>query len=288
MEYNYVEVNKAFMPTRGIGYHPLAKIETRMLSMGDVKLLSMMTDENMKGIYKELLRRCCRFTNMSIDDLYLADRDFLLFWIRSGSFVSNSGYSLDMKHCPHCDKAADITIKLEDFELDFAKKISDRLTISGLTIDLTLPKIDDEPVRLKDLELSDILTYTNLLQLLGSVEACAQFLLTLDAASYLLLLKKIRKFRCGISDKLTLQCPICRQSFDTKLRLTDKDLMAQIPIDHILKLVIGICKYCNFQISDDMLYAEVEIMRKIVEEMSNEEKKEMDKANGVETLTNFR
>ena len=288
MEYNYVEVNKAFMPTQGIGYHPAAKIETRLLSIGDVKLLSMMTEDNMRGIYKEIIKRCCRFTNMTIDDLYLADRDFLLFWIRSGSFVSNSGYSLKMDACPHCGKRSDVQVKLDDFELDFASAMTDSIVVNGELVTFHHPKINDQRIALNDLELSDVLTYTNLLEIFGDVRSCAQFLLSLDARSYLKLLHKTRKFRCGIRDELNLTCPICRNVFTTRMRLAEHDLMAQIPIDHILKLILGICKYSNFQITDDMLYAEVELMRNIVEEMSREEQKELDKANGIETLSNFR
>ena len=90
MEYNYVEVNKEYFPTYCVGYATNAKIETRMLTVNDVKLISMINEHNVSSIMKELIRRCCRFTNMTIDDLYLADRDFLIFWLRSGSFISRN------------------------------------------------------------------------------------------------------------------------------------------------------------------------------------------------------
>lgn len=288
MEYNYVEVNKEYMPTKCMGYNPNAKIETRLLSIGDIKLLSMMTPETQTQIYKELIRRCCRFTNMQLEDLYLADRDFLLFWIRSGSFAQANGFTLSALTCPHCNHTDSIQLQLDAFDLNFAKCITKTIKLNNIDVTFTLPKINDTLVSLKDKEIEDIINYTDLMSSFRSMQECITFLLTLDGFTYLHFVNTLRHFKCGISDKVTITCPKCKRQTQISLPLRESDLMPKIPIEDILQLIISVCKYCGLQINDDMLYVEVELMRVIIENMIKEEQKAYDSANGMETLTNRR
>lgn len=288
MEYNYIEVSKDYMPTKGIGYDPNAKIEARLLTIGDIKLLSMITPETQTQIYKEILRRCCRFTNMTLDELYLADRDFLLFWIRSGSFARANGFVLSSFECPYCKHTNDVQLQLEAFDLDFAKCMTKTIKLRNVDVTFTLPKINDKLVSLKDKEIESIINYTDLMSTFKSVQECAKFLLTLDGFTYLKFINTLRHFKCGIKDEVTFECPSCKKQIKANLPLKESDLMPRIPIEDILQLIISICKYCNFQISDDMIYVEVELMRVIVENMLKEEQKAYESANGFETLTNYR
>ena len=72
MDYNYVEVDKEFFPTRCKNYDKNVKIEVRMLTVGDAKLLAMIDENNSSNILYQILKRCTRLTNLKLDDMYIA------------------------------------------------------------------------------------------------------------------------------------------------------------------------------------------------------------------------
>ena len=81
MDYNYIEIPKTNFPTLCSDYPEDAKIEVRMFTVADIKLISRVNEFNLKYIIDELLHRCCRFTNMTYNDLYIADRDYILMFL---------------------------------------------------------------------------------------------------------------------------------------------------------------------------------------------------------------
>lgn len=288
MEYNYVEVNKSFFPTKCVDYPADAKIETRMFTVSDVKLIGMMDANNVQDIVKELLRRCCRLTNLTIDDLYLADRDYLLFWLRSGSFISQNGYTFKVEACQHCNQPITVNMSLNDLELDFATITHQTKTIHDVDIEFRLPRVKDKQYKLQDVELSKILNHTNLVEIYGDVKSALTEILSWDAYSYVMLNNIVDSMHCGIKEEFYTTCPKCKQPILITWHFNDTDVLNKIDLKILLTNIVNIAKYSHYQITDDMLYAEVELIAQIVSEMIDADNKSMEQSQGYETFTNRR
>ena len=144
MEYNYIEVDKEFFPTRCKNYSPNAKIEVRMLTVGDAKLLAKIDENNSSQILYTILQRCTRLTNLKLDDLYLADRDYLLFYLRSCSFLkTDEAFKFKIKACESCKQPATFDINLSDLQLDTLDEFERQFKVFDKIIIIRPPRIRD-------------------------------------------------------------------------------------------------------------------------------------------------
>ena len=281
MDYNYVEVDKEFFPTRCKNYDKNVKIEVRMLTVGDAKLLAMIDENNSSNILYQILKRCTRLTNLKLDDMYIADRDYLLFYLRSCSFMkSDQAFKFKIRSCDNCKQPASFDIRLDDLQLDTLDVFEKQFKVFDNIIIIRPPKIRDMQYKLKDAELSRLLTYTNLVEVFGSVEAAITNVLQMDAKSYVLLNNYVDAMKCGIREELQVVCPNCGHLINLKWSFTELDLLGTIDIRILLKSILSIAKYTSYQVSDDLLYIEYQMMDQIVAQMMTEENKAYEKANG--------
>ena len=281
MEYNYIEVDREFFPTRCKNYAPDAKIEVRMLTVGDVKLLAMIDENNSSQILYTILQRCTRLTNMKLDEMYLADRDYLLFYLRSCSFMkTDQAFKFKIKACEACKQPATFDINLSDLQLDTLDVFEKQFKVFDNIITIRPPRIRDVQYKLKDAELSRLLTYTNLVEVFGTVEEAITNVLQLDAMSYVLLINHVNAMKCGIREELPVTCPNCGHELLLKWSFNEVDLLGTIDIRLLLKSILSIAKYTNYQVSDDLLYIEYQMMDQIVAQMMTDENKAYEKANG--------
>lgn len=281
MDYTYVEVNKEFFPTRCLDYDENVKIEVRMLTVGDAKLLAMIDENNASHVLYQILQRCTRLTNLKLDDMYIADRDYLLFYIRSGSFTNaDNAFKFKINKCENCGHAATFDINLADLQLDNLSVFEQHFDLNGKDIIIRLPRVKDVQYKLKDAELAKLLTYTNLVEVFGTVEEAITQVLQLDAYNYVLLNNLVASMKCGIREELQVNCPECGHDMILKWKFAETDLLGTIDIRILLKSILSISKYTHYQIQDDLLYAEYQLMDQIVAQMISEENKAYEKANG--------
>lgn len=281
MNYNYVEVDKEFFPTHCKNYDENVKIEVRMLTVGDAKLLAMIDENNSSNILYQILKRCTRLTNLKLDDMYIADRDYLLFYLRSCSFMkTDQAFKFKIKSCDNCKQPASFDIRLDDLQLDTLDVFEKHFKVFDNIIIIRPPKVRDVQYKLKDAELSRLLTYTNLVEVFGSVEAAITNVLQLDAKNYVLLNNYVDSMKCGIREELLVECPNCGHQINLKWNFTELDLLGTIDIRILLKSILSIAKYTSYQVNDDLLYIEYQMMDQIVAQMMTEENKAYEKANG--------
>ena len=109
---------------------------------------------------------------ITVDELYVADRDYLLFYIRSGSFVAaDNAFKFKIDNCANCGNPATFDIRLDNIQLDEIKSFSKKFVIFGKEIEIRPPRMSDKQYNLKDLELTRLLNYTNIAEVFGSVES---------------------------------------------------------------------------------------------------------------------
>ena len=204
MDYNYIEIPKSNFPTLCSDYPEDAKIEVRMFTVADIKLISRVNEFNLKYIIDELLHRCCRFTNMTYDDLYIADRDYILMFLKSGSFITANGFDIKLDKCAHCNEPITISLAIKDLELDVCTETRKIINVNGIEIKCQLPKVGQKLVKFKDIELEKIINYTNLAEIFGGVNEAISTILAWNAYDYVQLANAVNEMKCGLKEELEI------------------------------------------------------------------------------------
>jgi hypothetical protein len=136
---NYWEVTG--LPTGGKLYPEGTKIVARPLKVLEVKKLTSINEYNAESVITDILRKCVR--GISVDDIYLNDKVFILFWLRANSFRNNS-YVVDFE-CPKCEKESTYHFEINNIQIKSVENFEKDLILdSGDAISLKFLKIKDE------------------------------------------------------------------------------------------------------------------------------------------------
>lgn len=247
----------------------------------------MLDENNARHILDQIVKRCIKFTNLSFNDLYVADRDYLIFYIRSGSFVAaDNAFKFKIEKCENCGQPATFDIKLSELQLDEISSFSVQTKVFDKPVTVRPPKTCDPVYNLKDLELSRMLNYSNLVGVFGSAELACATVLQLDAYSYVRLVSLVNEMKCGIQEELPVTCQHCGHTINLKWHFDEQDLLGKIDIRNLLRSILSIAKYTNYQVTDDTLYSEYQMIEQITAKMIAEENKAYEQANGMTTLLN--
>ena len=284
MDYNYIEIPKSNFPTLCSDYAEDSKIEVRMFTVADMKLISRVNENNLSYIIDELMHRCCKFTNITYEDLYIADRDYILMFLKSGSFVTSNGFDIKLDNCTQCHEPITISLKIAELELDTCTQTKKIIEVNGYEIKCQLPKVHQKLVKLKDLELEKILNYTNIIEIFGGVNEAVGNILSWSAYDYVKLANAVLEMKCGLKEELETFCPKCHAPITIQWHFTESDLLNRVPLEQLLENILSISKYANYQIDDSMAYGEVEVMCQVVNKMIEEDNKAMNESEGQQTL----
>src|SRR5574344_734335 len=262
MDYNYIEIPRTNFPTLCSDYPNDSKIEVRMFTVADIKLISRVNEYNLEYIIDELMQRCCKFTNMSYKDLYIADRDYILMFLKSGSFITANGFDIKLDKCVHCNEPITISLGIKDLELD----------------------VCTETRKIIDIELEKIINYTNIAEIFGGVNEALSTILSWNAYDYVKVANAVNEMRCGLKEELETICPICHEPITIRWHFLETDLLNKIPLEQLFENILSISKYANFQIDDSLAYGEVEIMCQVVNKMIEEDNKALNESEGQQTI----
>lgn len=112
-EGNYHEITD--LPSRFKFYPTGTRIFGRPLKVSEIKKLTSMDENNYNQIIKEVLSSCIK--GIEIDDIYNADKLYLIFWLRANTY-KNSNF-VSTYTCEHCKRKTDYTINMDMFEIDY-------------------------------------------------------------------------------------------------------------------------------------------------------------------------
>lgn len=101
-----------YLPTKYKLYSKGTLIKARALKILEVKMLSSLNESNANYVINDVLRRCIR--GIELEDLYVADKIYLLYFLRANTF-KDSSYKVEFQ-CPKCEKSSNY-----NFELDVLK-----------------------------------------------------------------------------------------------------------------------------------------------------------------------
>ena len=268
--YNYWEIDLNEMPSRGALYPKNTKIKLRSLSVLEIKLLATLTEKNSTNICNELLSKCLILENLPIEKLTLADRMFLIFWIRLNSFISSNGFIVNIPECSNCKSKIEHNIKLLDLNfkyLDHPLKKSVFLPDLAVKIPLRVPLYNDSKIKTDDdLEMVSLWIDTD-----NTLEEKYNFLSNLTAFDYITLKNAIDYNYFGVIDELEIECPNCKMKHPVKIVINDNNLFNAINLMDVLETITRIAKYANLQITNDWSWIEVEVEQQIINKMVKEE-----------------
>lgn len=281
---NYWKLVKDEIPSRGMFYQDSAIIKIRPLNVQEIKYLSTLNEMNSTDVINEILEKCCIFKNMVFEDLLLADREYLIFWLRANSFQNNNGYELNLV-CDNCLENYRQHITLAEFPVERYDETKGERTVTlqdcGLSIKLRHPTIKDLKRTASDPEIEKIMRF---LELEASNEQLELIIGNLSALDYSILKNNVDEMFIGFSRIISSVCPVCGAIKHYNIELTDSGLFGIVDIGEVLETILRICKYTNYQVPDTAPWWEVETQQQIVNKMQQEEKAEFDKQNGKTTI----
>lgn len=282
-KYNYWNIPLNELPTRGMFYPKDTKIKMRSMSVLDVKFLATYRPELATEVCNELLFKCSYLENIKLEDLYLPDRIYLIFWIRNNSFTNGSSYVFDIKSCQHCTKPYKAEVRLSDFKIKYLDDMYANtvyLSDFNVTMPLTIPKFSDSLYKPKN-EFEEMALWLDLN--IDYKEKC-KIVENMSGLDYASLYNTVTNNFCGFEDEFQIYCPHCGGATPVKVSLTDDNLFTHFPLPNILERIARICKYAHLQITNDWAWPEVEIMEQIINKIYKEEEAEYNKNNN--TMTN--
>lgn len=281
---NYWKLIKEEIPSKGKFYSPNAVIKIRPLNVQEVKYLSTLNPQNATDVINEIVEKCTIFKNMEFEDLLLADREYLIFWLRANSFQKNNGYELNLI-CDKCGENYQQSIHLAEFPVElYDDKKAERdilLPDCGLNVRLKHPTMKDLSRTNEDPVIENFMRHLDI----GATNEQLEMLLThLSAMDYSILKNNVDEMFIGFSRKVASVCPKCGDVKYYNIELTDNGLFGIVNIGDVLETILRICKYTNYQIPESAPWWEVETQQVIVNKMIEEEKQEMDRHDGKTTI----
>lgn len=273
--FNYWNITLTELPTHGWFYNQNVVIKARSLSLLEVKLLATLNPENATAVCNEILSKCLYLENIKLEELLLADREYLIFWIRLNSFTQSSGYSIDINECQHCHEKFTAKISLNEFDVRYIKQIHENVYLPDLNIkiDLKMPMFNDSGLISVD-EINELALW---LDTNNTQEDKIRFIETLSALDFIALKNCIDDMKCGIKHELDIECPLCHSINKIGMILNDESLFGSVNLLNILETITRIAKYSNIQITNDWTWPEVEAEQLIINKMIQEENEANDK-----------
>ncbi len=99
------------LPSKTLLYPNGVKFLGRPLNVLEVKKLSSMNESNADFIVNETITKCIKTEGLSVDDIAVSDKAFILYWLRANTY-KNSGFMINYT-CPHCEKEAEYKFSLD-------------------------------------------------------------------------------------------------------------------------------------------------------------------------------
>lgn len=268
--FNYWEIYTEELPSRGIFYKKDARIRVRTMSVLEVKFLATYMEATATRICNEILNKCTILENLTLDELLLPDRDYIIFWIRLNTFNTSNGFTITIPHCSTCKAEIVENLSLTQFKhkyLDNGFEPNVYLPDLQMEIPIRIPTYNDSIYNVEN-ELEDVALH---LDTDNTFEEKTKFVSMLSALDYVYLKEHIEKNNCGIIDEVPIYCPDCGTEHIVKVHINDLNIFTHFELRDILEKITQIAKYSNLTITNEWSWVEVELEMQIINNMIQEE-----------------
>lgn len=189
----------------------------------DVKLLSSLNANNYNEIINEVLSRT--ITGIPIEDLLVADKLYLIFWIRANTY-KDSGYKIEYS-CGNCENENTAEVSLADFQIkylndNYSEDKELTLKISNDVITFHQPRVKEELRTENCIKQNprtsfneDILNVASLISTINServsLSSIYDFLIALEPSDYAYIESYIKHCDFGLDPFVKTTCRHCRE-----------------------------------------------------------------------------
>lgn len=283
MESNYWLIPNEDLPSLCKLYNENTKIYCKMLSVMDLKYLSTINEENAEHITNGILEHCLKLEGITYEDLLLADREYLLFWLRINSFSKNNTFENEI-FCQKCQTTFKYNINFSQFEIYHLTIMPHTLDLPdcGVKLYLSYPTVRELKRKNDDAEIQTFLRHLRFTEY--DDDLIVNFLKGLSAFDYTVLKNAIDEMAIGFDKELKIYCPRCNAEHIYKVEIDENGVLGKINVMEIMEAILKICKYTNFQIPDNMPWWEVEVAQEVTNKIALEEQQELDRQHGKMTL----
>jgi len=212
------------LPSRGKLYPEGTVIRARPLKVIEIKKLSSLSEDTANYVINDILRSATR--GIDIADLYIADKIFLIFWLRSQSF-KDPNYVVDYT-CQNCGNDSsyhfdvdtlNITKLSDDFNPNVKLPNGDEVVIDYLTVKDELASSTfagkfDAMLTNDDIEVDEDLL--SLSYIIRSVNGKALidydrylYVYNMSPEQYSYLISYVKEFSIGVSPVISAKCEKC-------------------------------------------------------------------------------
>jgi len=211
------------LPSKGRLYPKGTEILGRPLKVIEVKKLSGLNENNADYIINDILKRTIK--GVSLDDMFIADKLFIVFWLRANTF-RESGYVVDFT-CSKCEKESKFHFELDNLEIQYLDdefnpnnilklKNKDTIKINFLTVGDTM-KIN-RFVEINSNTISDIdeelLGLAAMIQSINGEENNSllskyNYVLGMEPTDFAYISSYIEKYGMGIKPYVNVKCTNC-------------------------------------------------------------------------------
>jgi len=221
---NYYDIDT--LPTGYKLYPEGTKIVARPLKVLEIKKLTAITEYNADSIINDVLRKCIR--GIDINDLYVADKLYILFWLRANSFRDNK-YTVDFV-CDKCHKDSTYHFHIGNVNIDRIKPTYDPKKVieldSGDGVTIKYLTLKDEVMRSsfrdkyydiiresgEDVD-DEVLSIAFMINTINGKEYDPlekyEYVIDLDPQDYSTIVTYIEENSMGIKTYLTVKCELC-------------------------------------------------------------------------------
>ena len=269
--HNYLEIKMDELPSRGKAYSKAAQIRGHFLTIADVKFISLITPENASPIIDSVLRRCFKFKNLPYESLLLCDRQYLIFWLRANSYLTENGYQISIKKCSCCGQSYTGNIGLDDININYLEHGIEPIVLpqSRIHVSLKMPTVKSLKYKDEDKKLEHALRMLDV----DTMDA-RDFIQELSAYDYTYLLDYCSSINVGFDMHFRPVCPHCHTENEVCAEIGEENYFASHDLHDILKMTTYITKNVGVQIPDTMTWPELETLRDVSDEIVKAENEE--------------
>ena len=269
--HNYLEIKMDELPSRGKAYSKAAQIRGHFLTIADVKFISLITPENASPIIDSVLRRCFKFKNLPYESLLLCDRQYLIFWLRANSYLTENGYQINIKKCSCCGQGYTGNIGLDDININYLEHGIEPIVLpqSRIHVSLKMPTVKSLKYKDEDKKLEHALRMLDV----DTMDA-RDFIQELSAYVYTYLLDYCSSINVGFDMHFRPVCPHCHTENEVCAEIGEENYFASHDLHDILKMTTYITKNVGVQIPDTMTWPELETLRDVSDEIVKAENEE--------------
>lgn len=212
------------LPTKGLLYPDGTVLEARPMKVIEIKKLSSITETNAEGVVNDIIRRCVR--GIPFNKIYLADKMFILFWLRANSF-RDSKYCVDFG-CPKCNTESKYHFEIGNVSVNYLGNDYDpnkNLPLSnGDEVNFRFLTIEDEvaisnfveryakAISVDDLD-EDLLYISYMINTINGehLDPISRYRYLLDVSSedYATMTTYLSKYKVGIDPIMMVKCENC-------------------------------------------------------------------------------